>query len=337
MSDPIIRSQAGTNALADKLTSIQYIRAIASIAVVGWHTGWSYTILGQAGVDLFFVLSGFVMMLVSERENTPRRFGLARIARIVPLYWAVTIVVALVDETSSGRLITSLLFWPDGAFPLVIQGWSLNLEVMYYLIFALTLAAPARIRLRLLALGMLSICFVLPLAAPGREPLATWSSPLAFEFLAGACLYRVWRAGRVPSGAAAWAIGIAGAALLATSHLLDRGTGLPVWTRLALWGVPALAIVAAGLGIERAGQLPRIPLLSILGDASYSIYLTHILAMSVVYEPLNTLWAPVALALGIAWACLVVCAVHFALDLPAYRMTRTWLKHLRPRRANVLG
>ena len=59
--------------------------------------------------------------------------------------------------------------------------------------------------------------------------------------------------------------------------------------------------------------------------------------MSVVYEPLNTLWAPVALALGIAWACLVGCAVHFALDLPAYRMTRTWLKNLRPRRANVLG
>lgn len=322
-------ASASAGKSSDKLMSIQYVRAVASLIVVGWHTGWSYTVLGQAGVDLFFVVSGFVMMLVSGRENSPGRFGLARILRIVPLYWGVTAVQAIVDHPSARTVMTSLLFWPDGPFPLVIQGWSLNLEMLYYLLFALTLFAAAYLRLRLLMLGMVMICFGLPFLVPTSFAVATWSNPLAFEFLAGACLYRLWRGHYLPVGLAAWVMGLAAVIVFASTHLLG---GAPVgWARVAFWGVPAVAIVGAGLGIERAGQLPQIKLMAYLGEASYSIYVTHLLALRFVAQPLQHMWAPVALALAIAWACLFGWIVYRVFERPAHTLTKALVRQFVPK------
>ena len=163
-------------ALREKIWSIQYIRGIAALVVVVWHTGWSRTVLGQSGVDLFFVVSGFVMMLVSGRESSPGRFSVARLARIAPLYWGVTLLFALLDHTPITKVMTSLLFWPNGKFPVVIQGWSLNLEMSYYLLFASTLIAPVRWRLPLLTLEMVAVCVILPMTAPTSEVIAAWSS-----------------------------------------------------------------------------------------------------------------------------------------------------------------
>ena len=303
-----------------KLMSIQYTRAVAALAVVVWHTGWARTALGQSGVDAFFVVSGFVMMLVSGRENSPPRFGLLRITRIVPLYWAVTAVAAWLDKPSPSDLLASLFFWPDHEFPVVIQGWSLNLEMSYYLLFALSLLAPGRWRVAVLAAEMVALCIVLPALFTLGVPLAAWSSPLAFEFLAGAVLFLLWQREWLPVGWAAWVMFAAGVIVLAASHLLG---GAPAgWTRLAFWGVPAFAIVAGGLGIEAAGQLPRSRLLGTLGEASYAIYLTHFIALGVVAGLLHQLWAPLAVVLVIAWACLIGWLVHRGFELPMHRASK---------------
>lgn len=324
-----------TDRSTDKLVSIQYVRAIASVIVVGWHTGWSYTVLGQAGVDLFFVVSGFVMMLVSGRERSPGRFAVARLLRIVPLYWAVTLIVAFLDSSAAAKVVTSLSFWPDGGFPLVIQGWSLNLEMMYYLLFALALFGPSRLRVRLLVVEFVILCVVVPLVLPINEVVTAWANPIAIEFLAGACLYRLWQADYIPIGAAAWTMGIAGTVVLCMTHLLG---GAPAgWPRVAFWGIPALAIVAAGLGIERAGQLPTIKILEELGEGSYSIYLTHLLALRFIAAPLYPLWAPVALALAAIWCCVAGYLVHRAIELPTYRLTAAWLRRYWPKRLALVS
>ncbi len=313
-----------------KIESIQYIRALGALIVVVWHTGWSRSFLGQSGVDLFFVVSGFVMMLVSGRENSPARFMLARLLRVVPLYWAVTLGVAAILRPSAAELVQSLLFLPVGAFPVVIQGWSLNLEMSYYALFALSLLAPPRWRLAALAVAIGAMCGVLPLVAAPGGMVAAWANPMAVEFLAGAGLFALWQRGLVPAGVSAWAVGVVGAAVLLGTHAL--GGGLLGWPRVALWGLPAVAIVAAGLGIERAGQLPRLTLVGALGEASYAIYLTHLAVLWVIGPVLVSLWAPVAVAIAVVVTCVVGWAVHRAFERPMHRWTSAWVRRRWPAR-----
>lgn len=319
----------------ERLVSLQFLRALASIVVVGWHSGYSYTFLGQSGVDLFFVISGFVMMLVSNRKNSPARFGVARFLRIVPFYWLVTFIAAWAAGTSVGALVSSLLFWPDRPFPIVIQGWSLNLEMFYYVLFALALFARRRVQLLILAVEVVILCLFIPMFSFNIGPLRAFTNPMASEFLAGACLFELWRRNQLPVRMAAWLLGGVSIVGLGATHMFG---GAPEgWTRIALWGVPCLAIVTAGLGIERSNQLPRLALLEALGDASYSIYLIHIIALQPIETILHSLWAPVALTLAIAWACAAGWIVHLVIERPLHRLSSRVTRHLWPReRAKAL-
>ncbi len=316
-----------------KLMSLQYIRAVGAIMVVLWHTGWTRSFVGQSGVDLFFIVSGFVMMLVSGRERSPLRFAVSRWTRIVPLYWAVTFVAAFLDHPPATKLITSLLFWPASPYPVVIQGWSLNLEMAYYALFAVALVGPIRWRVPILAVAIGVLCVVLPVLLPPSRPLQALSDPLAVEFLAGAALYVAWVRGAVPAGAGAWLLLLAGGLALGATHFL--GGGAEGWFRVAAWGIPALAIVTGCLGIERSGHLPRLPLLGALGEASYSIYLTHVVAMSFVAGPLHRLWAPIAVSIALPYTCAIGWAVYRGFELPLHHLSKRtirsiWVKDLTP-------
>ncbi len=144
------------------LVSIQYIRAIAALGVVIFHFGFTinrpnFFIVGKAGVDLFFIISGFIMYVTTESRNSnPISFFLRRIARIVPLYWMVTIgMVAIVivhpkfggefsADISFKHVISSLLFFPrtnsfGDDYPTVRPGWTLNIEMFFYLVMVLIL------------------------------------------------------------------------------------------------------------------------------------------------------------------------------------------------------
>ena len=143
------------------LFNIQALRAVAALLVVfvhidrlaelaGFRSGT--TAFGNTGVDLFFVISGFIMVVtVTERPQSPSQFFRHRVARIVPLYWLVTLAVftlALVapvllqsTKANPAELLKSLAFIPyprsDGQMhPLVFVGWTLNYEMMFYALFA---------------------------------------------------------------------------------------------------------------------------------------------------------------------------------------------------------
>ena len=105
--------------------------------------------------------------------------------------------------------------------------------------------------------------------------------------------------------------------------------------RVAVWGLPALAIVGAGLGIERAGKLPWIGLLAELGEASYSIYLTHLLVIRLLGGTLVSLWAPVAVSIVVAVACVFGWAIHQLFERPAHRWTNAVLGRIWPRLQKV--
>ena len=340
------------------VASIQMLRAVAALGVVALHVGHEGATrlgarnplpdfsLGAAGVDLFFVISGFIMVYASDalfaRAGAPGHFFTRRLARIVPLYWAAT-AAALVcfvlfryagalEQLTWQTLAASLVFlpWPrpDGLIlPVHMLGWTLNYEMFFYLVFALALTLTRRnavfaVTALFLALAIAGRAFALP------QPFAFWCDPVILEFCFGMLIALAWREGaRLPRGAAAMLV-IAGFAALAL------GTRTGGWPRLVLWGLPAAAIVAgAVLGGPRApGPIARA--LVFLGDASYSIYLVHwlaILALTalVAYLRLDIAAAPwTYLAAQALFALAASVAVYLAYEQP---VTRALQRRLRER------
>ncbi|WP_434723207.1 acyltransferase family protein [Mesorhizobium sp. RIZ17] len=267
--------------------SIQYLRGLAACAVVCFHVseqfGGPFNV-GAAGVDVFFVISGFIMWVTTAgKPADPWRFMRRRITRIVPLYWIVTLLTAagiLIKPQffyghffSVANFVGSLFFLPvlqEGApHPIVIQGWTLCYEMMFYVVFTLALFLGERWRFGVLVgalVAVVALHFVLP-AGYARA----FTDPVVLEFAAGVVVGHLWLQGaRLPLGVTLAMVGV-GFLLLAASPLFDAGMA-----RALYWGLPATLIVAGAVFAERARPFKPASLPSFLGDASYSIYLWHV-------------------------------------------------------------
>ena len=299
------------------LLSIQYLRGLAALAVAAHHTGATQNQMDQVGVDVFFVISGFIMVHVSGREPSPMAFLRARVIRLVPLYWLVTLAaVAILGVTDLSQVLLSLAFWPPIApagvwSPLVPQGWSLNLEMQFYLLFAGMLLLPERRRLPALTAVIATLVGMTVASSLVKDDSAFNLYPVVLEFLGGAWLCRAWQRGwlrRLPAGL----LLTAGLALLA----MQTGWPMPVPWRCLRWGVPALLIVAGAVGLETSGRLPVVPGLRALGDASYSLYLTHLLLL-VSLRPVLAPLPAIPAALGAILACVAFSLlVHRFIERP---------------------
>jgi peptidoglycan/LPS O-acetylase OafA/YrhL len=132
--------------MQQKLSNLQIARAVASTSVVYFHIRRS-PVFGSFGVDIFFVLSGFVIAMVVERGESAATFAANRISRIVPLYWLLTLGVFAVGSFSPSmlhsttanaeQLVKSITFIPffranGDLYPLLGVGWSLNYEMFFY-------------------------------------------------------------------------------------------------------------------------------------------------------------------------------------------------------------
>jgi exopolysaccharide production protein ExoZ len=341
-----------------KVSSIQYLRACAALMVVFHHAREQFpqfpapfhTTAGQAGVDLFFVISGFVMVLVtSTREHTAGEFLLSRATRIVPVYWFYTFACWLLllaaprlftaTEASVRHLVLSLLFVPHaiaaapGEFsPLVKLGWTLNYEVFFYLMFTLAMFVSMRRRVALTA-AMLACLLIAPRIATlfGWQIVGIgtfYTGQIIGEFALGMFIARVWFA--------RWLDGldVFSAVLLVIAGFAFMLIGAPAvnTARLAVFGLPAAAIVVGALALERRGAIGRHPLLLMVGDASYSLYLVQILPIAL----LRFLWHSLKLPVhGWPWAILFVASCMIGAVLAAlvsYKMIERpslrWLRQV---------
>lgn len=351
----------GGRAGGGTVLSIQYLRAAAALAVVVHHAGLRVDLpaaVGAAGVDVFFVISGFIMWTAGQsasgRSVSPLGFLRRRLVRIAPLYWAATLALAAAAllglfpnlRVTDWHLALSLLFVPharpDGQpYPLLVPGWTLNYEMFFYLVFALALALRPGARLAFLtaslaalvalgvalrAAGVVPVLPVVPAAeapAVGLVTLASWTDPLLLQFLAGAWLGRAWAARALPGRGAGWAMVAAGAG----AYLALGATGLySDALRAALWGVPAVLVVAGALAVEgEAGGVRDRPLARVLGDASYSIYLSHTLLVSAL-SPLARVLDPLAfVAACVAASCALGVATFRLVERPATRLLQGWI------------
>lgn len=321
-----------------EVRSIQYLRGLAAFSVLVFHAaeraGGAFGV-GAAGVDIFFVISGFIMWVVSSgRPQSPQGFLLRRAQRILPLYWLTTLVVAAAAlaipgafpamQPTTTHIIKSLLFIPhyDAAgliAPLIVPGWTLNYEMFFYLVFALALLAPVRFRALLVTIALAGLVASRPLGDV-RDPLwATYTDPILLEFVAGLWLGRAWINGKLPGrrlGLVMIGLGVIGFVTTAAA-----GVEVSAW-RLVLWGVPAVLIVAGAVSLERHGVIPRWRALRGLGDASYSVYLVHGLAISAVVRILAALGiqaAPAVFAASMAAGLMGGMLVYHLVEQPLTR------------------
>ncbi len=334
-------SLARVGAGPEQLDTVQALRAIAALCVVGMHIPAIER--GAFGVDLFFVISGFIVCHVAAAD--PGRFLLKRIVRVVPLYWLCTLAlfgIALAapqfmgaTRADAGELLKSLFFVPfvksnGNIHPLLYLGWTLNYEMLFYALFTFTMVVAPK-RAHMLAAALLVALFALGRVVTFEHvPLQFWTAPIVIEFVFGIAAYHVWRSGvlqRVPAPAAV-AIAIAAWLLMASLRSSDE---MRPW----LWGLPALALFLATLSLERRWHVPALWLL--IGNASYSLYLTHayvIQALQKKVMPLDT-FEPTQVALMLP-AVAVCCALAIACFLLIERPSNLWLRRRfvrRPRAA----
>ncbi|MBW6425262.1 acyltransferase [Rhizobium sp. XQZ8] len=318
------------------LYSIQYLRAFAALAVVVFHagerTGMPFTI-GAAGVDIFFVVSGFIMMAISDASPTsPVAFFRNRLLRIAPAYWAATLlmIVGAVAglfpnlKLEFAHILGSFLFLPVASpstgdlWPVLVQGWTLNYEIFFYAIFALVLFLKPGIRLAALAaiFGLLVAGGVL---LEAENPiLGFYTAPVILEFVAGAALAKLWQANRLPSpviGAFLVVLSIAGFAAIQVFKL-----EFDAWS----CGPLAFMLVMGALGVEASGKLPVSRMLTYLGDSSYSIYLWHTFAVSVIVKLglMLSLAPPLTLAIAVVTGTLVGIAGYELLEKPVQHLLK---------------
>jgi exopolysaccharide production protein ExoZ len=326
------------------LLSIQYLRALAALAVAVYHASqWRPGHLidaGRAGVDVFFVISGVIMWKVTgASEQAPGVFVWRRVTRVAPLYWLITLALTAVAlfwpdfldnvHPDAGHVLLSLAFIPHMdpkglPFPLYGPGWSLNYEAFFYLLFAAVLTAP-RARQALLVCGALAFTVVLGVLL-GDPVYQLGANPMLLQFAAGVAIARFQERGALPGRKGGWlliAFGLVGFAVSVLPGLFSE-----LW-RPFIWGAPAALLVAGALAVETDHGVARIPALLALGEASYAIYLTHEPVQAIVGHTLGAsnpwLFYPLALT-----ATLIAgLACHRWIERPLTAWARTLIRPAR--------
>jgi len=319
--------------------SIQYLRGLAAMAVavshIAGHPGLTCA-TGAAGVDVFFVISGFIMWTVtSQRPVKPGSFIIDRLTRVAPPYMLLTIAIYLIVNyvpggfpnmrTNLSHMILSVLFIPHTdpygrGFPLVVPGWTLTYEIFFYTLFAVGLLAPVRRRAWICTAVFSILVGAGLLTYSDNEAVNTYTNPLLMEFVAGLWLGVAWNAQKLPCkkwGGIAFFAGIAG---LAAWEMLS-GTQ-PLGLRALVWGLPATLIVVGLLTIEQRVRLVRSRFLLLLGNSSYSIYLVNVFVVAATWRVMNR--APILVYFVTAIVISIVGGVIFwqIVERPITRLAR---------------
>jgi exopolysaccharide production protein ExoZ len=297
------------------LWTVQWMRAAAALMIIVGHSGGAVANVAEqaragftrpnilpwgAGVDLFFVISGFIMVHASRRlfgqPDAIAEFLKRRLTRIIPLYWLTTSLFLAIlaaatlkggDPFPSGTaIIASYLFIPfdsyanGRAFPVFDLGWTLNYEMFFYTLFALTVWLP-----RARAMTMLAVLLLLAIVLGNFVPaswtaLHFWTRPILIDFGLGIGVGMIVARGVSLSKPLRLVMAFGGIAFVALDpmHLFNGPIGTTVaneWPRVLYSGVPvSIALAGAVLGPEPRAHSSLWPL-TLLGDASYSLYLFH--------------------------------------------------------------
>jgi peptidoglycan/LPS O-acetylase OafA/YrhL len=294
---------------------------------------------GASGVDLFFVLSGFVMIYSSQGLFKDRSgwkiFAERRIVRIVPIYWIATSVKVLALLLTTGyvlhaqfkivNVVGSYLFLPtfnsDGSVtPVMGVGWTLNFEMFFYFTFAVALLFRWNVYKfvgGVLAVAALGAFF----REPNWPPVSFYLDTRVLEFFYGMIIAKLCLGNRhLPKYVAIALLVLGFVGLLGPWPPFIQFHGLP-------YGIGVAVIVYAMASLEDV--LPRIPRFVLFGaDASYVIYLFHPFiapAVPAVLMKLHIVYPWLSVACSVSLALAGGCAIHQFIESP---MTNWFRDHL---------
>ena len=286
-----------TNPTGQTFVSLQVLRGLAAWMLVYFHyiqvahnhkTGWFLSQwisrYGEVGVDIFFVLSGFVMAATHARyRGRGVQYAINRVVRIVPNYWFYTLLLVLsiqffpdgyITSYTWSTLTDSLLFipnlnpWGHGFYPTLYPGWTLVYEMFFYLLLATCLLVNSRYSLTVcaLVLALIPITPLKELVFLGRGTEHLW------DFLAGIVVFQVYtRIDRPTPRTLAWLVLVAAwvaCAVLRGDDLLSR----LLFSAVLVFGGVLAEPLLRGQG-RITGFLRR------QGDISYSVYLAHVVVI----------------------------------------------------------
>ena len=340
----------------ERRNEIQWLRALAAFEVVVCHSDlivkhfsphriieepW-YNALAGVGVELFFLVSGYIMCMRVPATKGYRAFLTSRITRIYPLYWLFTTLVVLVATAvpawrlgfspDVATIARSYLILPGWGFPILGPGWTLEYEMVFYLLVTLLMACgvtrgPGMVGFAWLLAGLGLVGCLRGPAEEGSALLFHLLSPYMFAFGAGWLL-------RCLEGAARPAK-LRAVALFAALAALAFWAG-PDWAqhRLMRIGFAALvftAVLLARRAFQAETRLNRA--MWLVGDASYSLYLSHWFVLSAAGKMLGALGIPSELDWPVrvlGWGLCVAVGIAFYrwLEQPMER----WLRRGRNRR-----
>lgn len=354
--------------------NLQLLRGLCALGVVIYHTHFQFVVGISSdfyGVAIFFAISGFIITEVTRLESSG--FLLKRFVRVVPLYWLTTIIFFVLASfgifnilytiptwislaksgavhlqgflvsqmyatftADAGRhLIESFLFLPVTRPPFIGVGWTLNYEIFFYLVFAVSLAISRRWA------PLLTIVFLVGLKvwswfAQCEGPCAFYAAGSTWFFVIGILIHYCWATVREASaqfprlvGLSTWIVGIIWIGV--SVAWLRPPTSVTV---LVVAGVLTCALAA-----EASGLVCRNRFLLALGDASYSLYLTHLMVIETMRvigsqitwldqsKSLSVMLASVAMSIGLAFV------VHYNVEKPLLSVLRRWTSGRSPKEA----
>jgi exopolysaccharide production protein ExoZ len=304
-----------------KIQNIQGLRGIAVMLVCLFHLitveekyGGVNTILphfleiGMVGVDLFFVISGFVMVLVTQNQFQSTKgvlkFLYHRSSRIYPLYWVYSFMVLIIYlnkpawvNSAQGNqvdIISSFLLLPSHLLPLVMVGCTLIYEMYFYIIYSIILYFSPQKKLTYWLLLWALIITIVNLTNKVSTP---WTkvifSPLTIEFILGCFIAMIYKKHPLKNLSAIILlilISITGLVSGFYWHQSSTGHLYPAnWYRVIIMGVPSVIIVYCLVSAELKSKLTH-KWINYIGDISYSTYLSHVLTFNV----LGRVWAYLA-------------------------------------------
>lgn len=286
----------------DKYHNIQCLRGASVLAVLLYHLGqkelvywphsfcflYLFSLIGHVGVDLFFVISGFVMVAANHRyfgkKNEIGSYLFRRAWRIYPLFWLVclpkSVWMVCHDKTPLRTFYRGLLLVPPETWKVSHVAWTLSYEVCFYILFALTLLFNFRwLPIFLLTwTGLIVFSEKIPYIASLPDYLNIAFDVINITFIYGAfvaiCALKKIFMPILPTAIDAFLI-LACAALLKHHGLVDFDNDFR--PRLLLLGLPSVLVLMAAVSAEKRSGILLPKWLERLGNASYSIYLTHLL------------------------------------------------------------
>jgi exopolysaccharide production protein ExoZ len=341
-----------------KLNSIQMLRAVAALLVVYTHSisqmgiftiGWQQRTparisLGTFGVDIFFVISGFIIYLSAGQlsgRNASRSFLWHRFRRINPAYYAavlltvITWIPSLVRHQRPPVTAWEVLTWsillplPGDPARALSQAWSLSFEWLFYLLFFGLILFGVRRKALLLCMSLASLTLIGWLLRDKENGiLLFYSDPLLLEFGMGVLIGVVWKRLTLHKSIALYMLVpglLLGVVFMSTGYIDYQAVGSPSaairYLHALLWGSAAALVVAGCVFLEKSGGSTRFfrnRVLLLLGDASYSIYLFHMIVFGWI--------AAVYLRVGFFFNADVMIPIHAAIAVAASLLFYKWVE-----------